>query len=245
MNFAKGFDMSRFQDNSQTPFRPDLKKARQQGMEFVIIRAIYCGTKDRDFEYNFKAARDAGFPVVGTYGFPDFRKTAHSEAAKYIDVLQQYAGEMGDCLAGDFEPIPGPTIGSIIPFPEPLKYRNWATEYMDDLNSIRPALFYANPNIIKSYMQVPLGHPLTKYPLWVANYYVNTPMITPWKTWTVWQYALGKNLGQQFGMESKDIDLDYYNGTIKDMQAWCKGAPPPLTLEQKVNKLWEDHYGQG
>jgi lysozyme len=231
-----GFDMSRYQDNGETPFRPNLPQAHAKGMEFVVIRAIYCGRKDRDFDYNFKEARDTGM-IVGTYGFPDYRKPAAPQAREYVDILKD---DLGDFLSGDFEAIPGPTIGSFIPFPAAAPYRKWAEEYLAELVKLagRKTLFYSSPNVIQNVMTIPGNSGLLKYPLWIANYGVSRPWTNPWPTWTLWQYALGKDLGQQFGMESKDIDLDYYNGSLKQMQEWLALTPPvPLTLEQRVERL--------
>src|SRR5690606_7303872 len=53
-----------------------------------------------------------------------------------------------------------------------------------------------------------------QYPLWVANYGVtNTLVPKPWNTWTFWQFTDNGD-GTIYGVESLNIDLNYFNGDI-------------------------------
>jgi hypothetical protein len=46
-------------------------------------------------------------------------------------------------------------------------------------------------------------------------------------------------------MESKELDMNWFNGSVAELRQWASidAAPPttPLTLEQKVEKLWHAH----
>jgi GH25 family lysozyme M1 (1,4-beta-N-acetylmuramidase) len=60
------------------------------------------------------------------------------------------------------------------------------------------------------------------YWLWVANWNVKTPSIPkPWKNWVIWQYTIS-SYGYMFGVQSKSIDMDTYNGTVEDLKAWIE-----------------------
>ncbi len=48
-----------------------------------------------------------------------------------------------------------------------------------------------------------------------------------------------------FGMESKQVDMNWFNGTEVELRQWA-GLQPPVpipepTLEEKVAKLWAAH----
>jgi len=80
-----------------------------------------------------------------------------------------------------------------------------------------------NPNV---------GNPIwaSDYLLWAARY-SNTltgpwsdgryrPL--PWNMWAFWQWSADKNgRGAEFGAESRDIDLNRFNGSLSEFYRWC------------------------
>jgi GH25 family lysozyme M1 (1,4-beta-N-acetylmuramidase) len=75
----------------------------------------------------------------------------------------------------------------------------------------------------------------THYPFWLAWYateaYIHTktggtgaPL--PWTNWSFWQYT-DRADGEMFGCESASVDMNFFNGTIADLQSFCKIAPHP------------------
>lgn len=57
-------------------------------------------------------------------------------------------------------------------------------------------------------------------PLWHAQYCNCCPTIAaPWNHWTFWQYTSSGKVGGIAG----NVDLDKYNGTLGQMQAWISG----------------------
>ncbi len=68
-------------------------------------------------------------------------------------------------------------------------------------------------------------------------------MIQPWASWTFWQWT-DKGDGLAFGMESKGLDMNWFNGTEQELRKWAgvePGPPPEPSLEEKVARLWAAH----
>lgn len=75
------------------------------------------------------------------------------------------------------------------------------------------------------------------YPLWVASYpYVWTVLSKPlmpkvWDKWIMWQWSAdGNGRGAEFGLQSKSIDLNWFNGDYPDLLAFL-GADEPKPIE--------------
>ena len=77
--------------------------------------------------------------------------------------------------------------------------------------------------------------------LWIANYGVSKPMLPlggGWVDWWLWQHTDKGNLP---GYRSS-LDLNRYNGTTEQWKKEVGEAySPTLTLEEKVERLWEAH----
>jgi hypothetical protein len=95
-----------------------------------------------------------------------------------------------------------------------------------------------------------------QYKLFAARYdnYKYPYLTSPWSDgrykfrdydeWFIWQaYAdHPPNLqGERYGVDSKSIDLDVFNGTKEELLVYLKGdviePPEPLTLEKRVERL--------
>jgi len=66
-----------------------------------------------------------------------------------------------------------------------------------------------------------------------------------WNDWTMWQFSAdGNGRGNEFGVESGNIDLNFYQGTYEKLLAWVDREPeeePEYTLEEKVEILWREY----
>ena len=60
-----GIDVSHWQDDKSTPQKMNFSRAAQAGARFVFIKVSERGGVDRDWEYNWKSAADAGLPRGG------------------------------------------------------------------------------------------------------------------------------------------------------------------------------------
>lgn len=64
-----------------------------------------------------------------------------------------------------------------------------------------------------------------KHPLWIAWYNPTQPKIPPiWDDWTLWQYTDNGD-GAPYGVESKNIDLNYFNGTEQEFMEYFDLKP--------------------
>lgn len=67
---------------------------------------------------------------------------------------------------------------------------------------------YSSPSFINE-----MGNPsyLTKVDLWVAHWNRQAPTVPlPWEDWLIWQYTVARGQGPVYGVESQDIDLDWF-----------------------------------
>jgi hypothetical protein len=53
----------------------------------------------------------------------------------------------------------------------------------------------------------------------------------------MWQWT---SKGKPIGVQSKSLDYNVYNGTGEELREFL-GSPQQLTLEEKVDILWEAH----
>ena len=205
-----GCDISFWQDRPDTARQVDFVQMAKVA-PFVIIRAGQGTWPDTDLIYNQREAKAAGM-IRGFYWFYDSRAEPKAQARKFADVLNGDYGELP--LWADFEDrYNGAYKG----------WHNWYTflEHLKTLVGGHPIGLYTAPYYWKE-NTVMVGIPTAslnyfkQYPLWIANYGVTNPSIPkPWTTWEFWQYT-DKGDGILYGVESLNIDLNYFNGDILD-----------------------------
>jgi lysozyme len=163
----------------------------------------------------------------------------------------------------DFE---APRLGSL--YPSNALLEQFLEEVETKLN--RKPMIYTSPG----YWSTHGRNKVTKqydqkwayFPLWVAHYMksyqagVSKPdELEPWKStgkkWTFWQYTSTGD-GLAYGAESKGIDLNWFNGTMTDLNNFAYGSstapstPPTTTpsgkplditgLKNSINKTIDD-----
>jgi lysozyme len=267
MNYVLGADVSKYQDNDATPQRPDFNKLKAGGCKFVIIRASQNISIDPDFIYNWQAAKDAGL-LRGAYHFHEYRpgiaKPTLEQARFFDSVLGNDPGEIPP--APDYER-PNESWPELPPREVGLANLEVWFNYMDKAH--KKGLFYSNPNTIAYNLRprVDSGGFLLLHPLWIAQYYykldqygrilqpiqhcstiqdlgVRQPQHYNWQDWTFWQYGT-PSIGLQMGMESKEIDMDVFNGDEAALRIFCGLSPEVhpvvLTVEQRLERLEKLH----
>ncbi len=209
-----GPDVSFYQDDPETPQGIDFVKMRKSA-GYVIIRAGQNTWVDSDFKVNWREAKLAKLPR-GSYWFYDSRTEPKKQAELWV---QQFGSDFGELpLFADFEEAyMGPYRG----------WKNWYT-FLERLKqlvngheiAIYTAYYYWRDNAPNATTQTANLNYFKQYPLWIANYNTNEPLIPlPWKKgeWLFWQYTETGD-GKLYGVESKGIDLNYFNG---DMTAFA------------------------
>ena len=227
MSQVIGADISFYQNNIETPKRIDFVKMHTLA-EFVIIRAGQNLWMDRDVKWNWSDAKQAGIPR-GSYWFYDSRANPKWQAELWVKTLGGDLGELPMFL--DLEETYGGPYGG---------WRSWRV-FLDHLKTlvgdkeigIYTGYYYFKDNTpgeVSMRSELEYFH---QYPLWIANYSNPKPLIPfPWEDnkWLLWQYtAIGA--GAAFGVESKGIDLSYFNGSLEDFRARFNLPLPPVTPE--------------
>lgn len=206
-----GTDVSFYQDDPQTPNGIDFTKMRQNGAAFAIIRAGQNLWIDRDFKVNWREARAAGIPR-GSYWFYDSRADPKKQADLWVSLFNGDTGELP--LWADFEDNYNGNFKG---------WKHWYN-FIERLKELLPgkeigvytAYYYWLENTVSAGIPNASLNYFKQYPLWVANYGVATPLVPkPWTTWTLWQFTDNGD-GFPYGVESKNIDLNYFNGDIED-----------------------------
>jgi lysozyme len=249
-----GIDVSHWQDDKSTPQKMNFAKAVKNGAKFVFIKVSERGFIDRDFEYNWKAAKDAGL-LRGGYHFLRWDLSGLLQARIFCDIMADDPGELPP--VADFE---APNQGSL--YPSNALLEQFLMEVQTRTKKV--PMIYTAPG----YWNIHGRNKHTKlhddkwayFPLWIAHWIknfqlgVSQPMeIDPWKRlrkkWTFWQYSATGD-GLAFGAESKAIDLNVFNGTLEELRKFAgiggttnPPTNPPTTtkpdiadLKSRVNK---------
>ncbi len=229
MGNAIGPDVSFYQDDPTTPQRIDFEKMKLSA-DFVIIRAGQNLWPDRDIKHNWSASKVAGLPR-GSYWYYDSRADPKRQAELWVETLEGDLGELP--LFADIEE----TYGG--------QYQGWRKWY-DFLERLKELVGQKEVAIYTAYYYWRDNAPnpdtdpenleyFHQYPLWIANYNVTSPSVPkPWTTdeWLFWQYTTNGD-GELYGVESKGIDLNYFNGDAEAFrERFGLHQPPPSAGEK-------------
>ncbi len=209
-----GIDVSHWQDDVSTPQKVDFKKAKAAGAEFVFIKVSERGAIDRDFEFNWAAAKTAGL-LRGGYHFLRWTLSGLTQARIFCDIMKEDPGELPP--VADFE---APNFGNMHPSNSLLE------QFLTEVETItkRIPIIYTSPGYWNSHGRNKITKQFDSmwsyHPLWIAHYTkAKAPTIPkPWKDWLFWQYSC-KGDGHNYGAESKSIDLNWFNGELADLFA--------------------------
>lgn len=232
-SLVHGPDVSAWQDDDTTLPQIDFTKAKTAGASFVFVKASQGGFIDADFRYNWQAARAAGL-LRGAYHLLDYRKPAKAQSEFFLRLLAGDGGELPPAL--DVERVAGWPLPARAALIEALHTFLTALEAADG----RKPLLYTNPDLLRSVLW-PLPGWLAETPLWIAHYGVQKPLVlAPWQRWTFWQFT-DRADGRGYGMESRQVDMNLFNGGLEELNALAGGAGQPFssppTLEQRLGQL--------
>jgi len=234
-----GIDVSRWQDDNSTPQMVDFNRARSAGANYVFIKASQSTWMDQDILKNWQNARAAGVPR-GAYHFLDWTTTGAAQGKFFAGVLKNDSGELTPVI--DYE------CRANIQGKKAATEGLYAACNTVEIALGRRVMIYTGPSYWREFWDGTHADYFAARPLWIANYGVAKPAIpAPWKDWMFWQYS-AKGDGLKFGAESKDLDMDYYNGDLAAFNAAFGLAHEPtdheilLDLVKRVEalegKLW-------
>lgn len=217
-----GADISFYQDDNETPQKADFQKMKAYGADFVVVRAGQNTWADPDFRDYWHAAK--GVLPRGAYFYLDSRASIRAQAKLFAETLFGDEGEMPWTV--DFEQYANKKAG--IPVQLQLSHLTGFLTYMQEYlpNYKRIPMIYTGHYFWKEFGST--NQEFAKYPLWVARYKASEPLIPPpWKSETFWQFA-DTGPGKDMGVESNAIDLNYFNGTREQFDAFIGKTPDPV-----------------
>ena len=204
-------------------------KAAKSGARFAYIKVSQRLYADKLFFQNWPGAKSAGL-LRGGYHYLVWDRDPLEQADAFCALLKTDPGELPP--AADFEERVG------IPADACERLKRFLDAVENRLH-LRPAV-YTSPDFWKNYGS---GDPFwAKYPLWIANYQVNQPLIPlPWKDYAFWQHSKSGD-GIFYGCASRGVDMNLCSEeTFALYTAGQNPQPPQVALQEKVDRLWQAH----
>ena len=222
---ALGVDISHWQG------KPDFVKMKKAGVSFIYIKASQNMWYDQSFKTNWEGAREAGL-LRGAYHFYDMRDgsdTPKHQAEYFANLLADDPGELRPAL--DFE---CPGIAGYPNYPPHDQSDKIVRQFSEKVKMILGVMPILYTNLAGITHLDPLTEMVKGMDLWIAWYNLTShyPKLGAFSNWRVWQYKSTGD-GLAFGVESKGLDMDAFNGTVEDLYDYANG----LGLSRRVLKL--------
>lgn len=215
---VKGADVSFWQDVPSTPQQIDFETMKSAGADFVIIRAGQNTWVDSDFKYNWAKAK--GLPR-GAYWFYDSRSDPVKQAELFASLFKDDSPELELWL--DLEERYGGQWAG---------YVHWK-KFLNRLRQLTNARIgiYTGYGYIKDRIPVDEYAFFAQFPLWLAwytNLHANVTVPRPWTSCLYWQWGT-PSWGLEWGCESKEIDMNLFNGTREQFNSRYGATMPEIT----------------
>lgn len=214
-----GFDVSFYQRIAAHDGLPakeiDFNRMKAYGADFVIIKAGQHTYTDPGFIYNWEHAKLAKIPR-GSYWFEDKDSSPKDQAVKYWNLIKNDIGE-GVCVM-DFEDGSHTDLNSAYVFLDNFQQKSGLPD-----NKIVVYTGYPFWNAAKA-TSLSQRSWFRKFPLWLAWYTSDVSEVRipyPWSKVTFWQDGT-PSIGLQVGVQSREIDHDFFNGTREDFKLYFK-----------------------
>jgi lysozyme len=202
---VQGIDVSVYQGDI------DWSAVKASGRQFAVARVSDGFYKDTQFDQNWPAMKAAGL-LRGAYQFFE----PGDDPVGQADLMIQKVGVLGEgdlpCTL-DMEVTGGQSAATII-----ANIHTWVDKI--EAGTGKKPIIYTGKYFWQD--NVAASGDFLSLPLWLAAYVSpcpNTP--TPWTSWNIWQYT---SSGQVSGI-SGNVDLDQWDGTLADLQAFAGQAP--------------------
>jgi lysozyme len=214
---TKGIDVSYYQGTI------NWTSVANSGIKFAFIRVSDgTGFHDPKFTSYWAGAHNAGI-IRGAYQFFRPAQSVSGQANLMISALGGHytPGDLPPVL--DVEDAGGESAATVAS-----KIRQWVDQVKGTLG-VDPIIYTG-----KYFWRDQVGGPTSfvHNALWIAQYTSLCPDLpAPWARWTFWQNT---ETGSVSGI-SGQMDLDQFNGTLADLQAFANGTstppppPPPTT----------------
>jgi len=213
VDFAiQGIDVSRYQ------LAIDWEQVAQQDIHFAFVKATEGSTHlDTLFQENWSAIRNAGLRR-GAYHF--FRPTTDplAQAQHFIDQVELLDGDLPPVL--DIEVLDDSHPALLI-----VSLKIWL-DTIYEYYGVRPIL-YTN---LKFYNKHLAGH-FDEYPLWVARYSEEEPVLACGREWQFWQYG---SRGKIAGINGY-VDFNVFAGDWQELDQISFGQHTVLSHSRSIS----------
>lgn len=208
VDFAiQGIDVSRYQ------LKINWEQVAQQDIHFAFVKATEGSTHlDTLFEDNWSAIRDAGLRR-GAYHFFRPNTDPLAQAQHFIDQVELLSGDLPPVL--DIEVLDDSHPALLI-----VSLKIWL-DRIYEYYGVRPIL-YTN---LKFYNKHLAGH-FDEYPLWIARYSEEEPVLACGREWQFWQYG---NRGKIAGINGY-VDFNVFAGDWMELDQLSFGQHTVLSL---------------
>lgn len=213
---VKGIDVSKWQKQI------NWSKALDQGISFALIRASE-GDKliDSQFERNMRQTEALRIPR-GIYHYYRPDHDWRGQASLFVYLVQSWQFEL-DAMV-DIE-----SSGSLTK----TQLESQVSKFVQRVESetARKLMIYTSPGFFNRHM--PTTDWAWQRRLWVAHWTsAGQPTIpSEWgnrnRTWTFWQHSARNQFGGAYGVATKSIDLDRFNGSPQEFMRMYKLASLP------------------
>jgi lysozyme len=222
---VQGIDVSSYQDTI------DWTTAKATGLAFAITRISDGSALDSQFATNWSGMKSAGL-VRGAYQFFEPGQSPTTQAMIVVSAVGMLG--TGDLpVTADMEVTGGESAATIV-----ANLQTWMAAVKAGTGKT-PMIYTAEGFWDGSVA----SSSFSANPLWAANWGVTCPdTATGWSAWSFWQYS---DSGTVSGVPDA-VDLDEYNGSLADLQAFAggastttdAGAPAPYYAATYVSQSW-------
>jgi lysozyme len=196
---ARGIDVSHYQGQI------DWQAVEGDGVGFAYVKATEGATfVDPAFARNWAALGETRI-LRGAYHRFRPGRDALAQAEHFLAVANVREGDLPPVL--DVEATDGVSDARLV-----RGVRGWLAE-VERRTGVRPVV-YTKPGFRRAH----LGTALDDYPLWIAEYGVDSPSHP---RWSFWQHS---ERGRVAGI-AKPVDLDRFNGSSTDLRGMAASRP--------------------
>jgi GH25 family lysozyme M1 (1,4-beta-N-acetylmuramidase) len=213
---AHGIDISKWQTSFDAAKNPN-------DIQFVVMRASVGIMTDSRFDEMYNSIQP--IPVRAAYHYFRSEWGWQEQAAHFLSLVKDRNFHF---FALDLESADNKRSAQFC-----RDAKRWIDHVAQQTG--KRVLLYTNLVIYNTWLK-PHGDWMKDYPLWIAQYWFEPdrnkkPALPDGVTeWTFWQYSAdGNNMGAAYGVGSKHLDLDVFNGPVEDLYKWAsvkKAAKP-------------------
>lgn len=208
-------DISKWQDDPNTAKSVDFSQLKSMGVSGVIIKCGEANSIDRAFLDYVRAMTVAEIPF-GVYWYYNNKYKPKSQAQLFATTLKSnnIVPKLGLWL--DLEDRnPGSFVG----------WKHWydfLSELVIQFPKNKIGIYTGHYYFTEFTIQAGIGSTslswFAQFPLWIASYNFKPKATKPWgESWTLWQFTDLLD-GIKFGVESKELDGNYFNGTVSEFR---------------------------